>query len=136
MLLLFVIEFHTILVIQREWDYYTEGEVYVIDLCTTEKLYNEGVCVLHYCNIVYFTTFGCLEENTVILTSIYRSGLIFYRRGVKSVDKKTGKPVKYDLEERINFALFPGLQGGPHNHAIAAVAIALRQVNIVKLVIY
>lgn len=58
-----------------------------------------------------------------------RSGLIFFRRGVKSTDKKSGKPIMYDLEERINFALFPGLQGGPHNHAIGAVAIALRQVR-------
>lgn len=56
-----------------------------------------------------------------------RSGMIFYKRGVKSVSKKTGKPIMYDLESRINGALFPGLQGGPHNHAIAGVAVALRQ---------
>lgn len=36
----------------------------------------------------------------------------------------------YDFEQNINFALFPGLQGGPHNHAIAAVAVALRQVRV------
>lgn len=57
-----------------------------------------------------------------------RSGLIFYRKGVRSVDKKTGKETLYDLEDRINFAVFPSLQGGPHNHAIAAVAVALKQV--------
>ena len=56
--------------------------------------------------------------------------MIFFRRGVKSISKKTGKEIKYDLEQRINQALFPGLQGGPHNHAIAAVAVALRQVRI------
>lgn len=33
----------------------------------------------------------------------------------------------YDLESRVNDAVFPGLQGGPHNHQIAAVATALRQ---------
>ena len=59
----------------------------------------------------------------------FRSGMIFYKRGVKSISKKTGKPIMYNLEERINGALFPGLQGGPHNHAIGAVAVALRQVN-------
>uniref|UniRef100_A0A6I8P6H1 Serine hydroxymethyltransferase n=2 Tax=Ornithorhynchus anatinus TaxID=9258 RepID=A0A6I8P6H1_ORNAN len=56
-----------------------------------------------------------------------RSGLIFYRRGVKSVEAKTGREVPYGLEERVNFAVFPSLQGGPHNHAIAAVAVALKQ---------
>ncbi|XP_015265959.1 PREDICTED: serine hydroxymethyltransferase, mitochondrial [Gekko japonicus] len=58
-----------------------------------------------------------------------RSGLIFYRKGVRSVDKKTGKEIPYNLEERINFAVFPSLQGGPHNHAIAAVAVALKQAS-------
>ncbi|XP_027710898.1 serine hydroxymethyltransferase, mitochondrial [Vombatus ursinus] len=58
-----------------------------------------------------------------------RSGLIFYRKGVQSVDPKTGREIPYTFEDRINFAVFPSLQGGPHNHAIAAVAVALKQVN-------
>ncbi|XP_066063558.1 serine hydroxymethyltransferase, mitochondrial [Chamaea fasciata] len=58
-----------------------------------------------------------------------RSGLIFYRKGVRSVDKKTGKETLYDLEDKINFSVFPSLQGGPHNHAIAAVAVALKQAS-------
>jgi len=33
----------------------------------------------------------------------------------------------YDLENKINQAVFPGLQGGPHNNAIAAIATAFRQ---------
>ncbi|XP_058867412.1 serine hydroxymethyltransferase, mitochondrial-like [Acipenser ruthenus] len=56
-----------------------------------------------------------------------RAGLIFYRKGVKGVDKKTGKELMYDYEDRINFAVFPSLQGGPHNHAIASIAVALKQ---------
>uniref|UniRef100_A0A3Q0T2N0 Serine hydroxymethyltransferase n=1 Tax=Amphilophus citrinellus TaxID=61819 RepID=A0A3Q0T2N0_AMPCI len=57
-----------------------------------------------------------------------RAGLIFYRKGVRSVDKK-GKEVLYDLKDRVNFAVFPSLQGGPHNHAIAGVAVALKQAS-------
>jgi glycine hydroxymethyltransferase len=34
----------------------------------------------------------------------------------------------YNLEEKIKAAVFPGHQGGPHNHTIAAIAVALRQV--------
>jgi len=56
-----------------------------------------------------------------------RSGLIFYRKGQKGTNKKTGTPIMYDLEQKVNQAVFPALQGGPHNHAIAGVAVALRQ---------
>jgi len=54
-----------------------------------------------------------------------RSGCIFMRRGQRTIGKD-GKPVIYDLEDRINNAVFPGLQGGPHNHAIGAVAVAFK----------
>jgi glycine hydroxymethyltransferase len=40
---------------------------------------------------------------------------------------KAGEKVMYDLENKINQAVFPGLQGGPHNNAIAGIATALRQ---------
>lgn len=43
------------------------------------------------------------------------------------MDKK-GRETMYDLEDKINFAVFPSLQGGPHNHSIAGVAVALKQV--------
>ena len=38
-----------------------------------------------------------------------------------------GKEVLFDLEEKINFAVFPGHQGGPHNHTIGGLAVALKQ---------
>ena len=57
-----------------------------------------------------------------------RSGIIFFRRGVKEVKK--GKEIKYTYEQRINTAVFPGLQGGPHNNVIAGVATALKTVSI------
>lgn len=33
----------------------------------------------------------------------------------------------YELEDKINSAVFPGHQGGPHNHTITALAVALKQ---------
>lgn len=58
-----------------------------------------------------------------------RGAMIFYRKGVRKPAPASGKggPVMYDLESKINFAVFPGLQGGPHNHTIAALATALKQ---------
>jgi len=56
-----------------------------------------------------------------------RGAMIFFRKGVRKVDKKTGADVMYDIEDKINFAVFPGLQGGPHNHIIAGLAVALKQ---------
>ena len=64
-----------------------------------------------YADVVTCTTHKSLRGT--------RSGLIFFRRGNKGTDKKTGKPIPYNLESRINQAVFPALQGGPHNHAIA-----------------
>lgn len=55
-----------------------------------------------------------------------RGAMIFYRKGQKGVDKK-GNPIMYDFEDRINAAVFPGLQGGPHNQSITALAVALKQ---------
>ncbi len=35
----------------------------------------------------------------------------------------------YDYEDKINGAVFPGLQGGPHNHTITGLAVALKQAS-------
>lgn len=73
------------------------------------------------------------EHADVVTTTTHKSlrgprgAMIFYRKGVKSVDAKSGKEIKYDLGDKIDFAVFPGLQGGPHNHTIAALATALHQ---------
>jgi glycine hydroxymethyltransferase len=56
-----------------------------------------------------------------------RGAMIFFRKGVRSTDPKTGKETLYDLEDPINFSVFPGHQGGPHNHTITALAVALKQ---------
>jgi len=56
-----------------------------------------------------------------------RGAMIFFRKGVQSVNPKTGKETLYDLEDKINFSVFPGHQGGPHNHTITALTVALKQ---------
>ena len=86
-----------------------------------------------------------------------RGAMIFYRKGLKEVNKKgeevnftselllfyalsakrfmysllSSSPPKvfYDFEDKINQAVFPGLQGGPHNHTISGLAVALKQVR-------
>uniref|UniRef100_A0A0R3RI99 Serine hydroxymethyltransferase n=1 Tax=Elaeophora elaphi TaxID=1147741 RepID=A0A0R3RI99_9BILA len=55
-----------------------------------------------------------------------RGALIFYRKGLKKITPK-GEKVMYDLGQKIDSAVFPGLQGGPHNHTIAGIAVALHQ---------
>ncbi|XP_015956673.1 serine hydroxymethyltransferase, mitochondrial [Arachis duranensis] len=55
-----------------------------------------------------------------------RGAMIFFRKGVKETNKQ-GQEVLYDYEDRINQAVFPGLQGGPHNHTITGLAVALKQ---------
>jgi len=55
-----------------------------------------------------------------------RGAMIFFRRGTRSVGKD-GVAVPWTLEADINAAVFPGHQGGPHNHTITALAVALKQ---------
>ncbi|XP_033206450.1 serine hydroxymethyl transferase isoform X1 [Bombus vancouverensis nearcticus] len=57
-----------------------------------------------------------------------RAGVIFFRKGVRKIGKD-GQQIMYDLEDKINQAVFPGLQGGPHNHAIAGIATTMKQVK-------
>lgn len=73
------------------------------------------------------------EFSDIVTTTTHKSlrgprgAMIFFRRGVRSVNKKTGKEEMYDLEGPINSSVFPGHQGGPHNHTITALAVALKQ---------
>ncbi|KAK8550424.1 hypothetical protein V6N13_118943 [Hibiscus sabdariffa] len=62
-----------------------------------------------YCDIVTTTTHKSLRGP--------RGGMIFFRK-----DPIHG----VDLESAINNAVFPGLQGGPHNHTIGGLAVCLK----------
>ena len=84
---------------------------------------------------------SCFPYADVVTTTTHKSlrgprgAMIFYRKGQRGTDKK-GNPIMYDLEDKINFAVFPGLQGGPHNHTIGALATALKLANTSEFVEY
>lgn len=98
------------------------GAYLVADMAHISGLVAAGVhpTPFDYADIVTTTTHKSLRGP--------RGAMIFYRKGVRFVDKK-GREVAYDLEDKINFSVFPGHQGGPHNHTITALAVALKQAN-------
>lgn len=105
----------------QEWDYKRMrqiadkvGAMLMIDMAHISGLVaaQEADQPFDYADIVTSTTHKTLRGP--------RTGIIFCRIG----DREDGKG-QYDYEERIKKALFPGLQGGPHNHQIAALAVAL-----------
>ncbi|PVU97115.1 hypothetical protein BB561_000750 [Smittium simulii] len=69
-----------------------------------------------------------------------RGAMIFFRKGERKSTlpskKKADKPEMYNLETPINNSVFPGHQGGPHNHTIAALSVALKQTRSQEYVEY
>ena len=96
------------------------GAYLVVDMAHISGLIAAGVIPspFEYADVVTTTTHKSLRGP--------RGAMIFFRKGVRSTDK-TGKEIMYDLEGPINFSVFPGHQGGPHNHTITALAVALKQ---------
>lgn len=96
------------------------GAYLVADMAHISGLVAAGIIgsPFEYCDVVTTTTHKTLRGP--------RAGVIFFRKGLKTT-KANGEKVMYDLESRINQAVFPGLQGGPHNHAIAGIATAMLQ---------
>lgn len=99
----------------REWDYRrmrhiadSVGATFMVDMAHTSGLIAGEVLQspFDYAHVVTSTTHKTLRGP--------RSGIIFAKR---------------DLMEAIDTAVFPSLQGGPHNHQIAAVAVALKEAN-------
>eukprot|EP00884_Botryococcus_braunii_P011887 jgi/Botrbrau1/2069/Bobra.0047s0034.1 len=114
----------------REWDYKRlyeiakkVGALLMADMAHISGLVaaQEAAQPFDYCDIVTTTTHKSLRGP--------RAGMIFCRKGVKPADRLAkGEPetATYEFESKIDFAVFPSLQGGPHNHQIAALAVALK----------
>ena len=72
------------------------------------------------------------EHRDVVTTTTHKSlrglraGMIFF---------KYSEAIP-DIKERIDMAVFPALQGGPHNHQIGALAAQLLEVNTLEFVEY
>uniref|UniRef100_N1R1U0 glycine hydroxymethyltransferase n=1 Tax=Aegilops tauschii TaxID=37682 RepID=N1R1U0_AEGTA len=117
----------------REWDFARMrliadkcGAVLMCDMAHISGLVAAKECrsPFDYCDVVTSTTHKNLRGP--------RGGIIFFRKG-KNMRKRGGSFSQgdendYDFEDKINFAVFPSLQGGPHNNHIAALAITLKQV--------
>nr|CAD1820264.1 unnamed protein product [Ananas comosus var. bracteatus] len=112
----------------RDWDYARFrsiadkcGAMLLCDMAHISGLVaaQEAANPFEYCDVVTTTTHKSLRGP--------RSGMIFYRKGPKPPKKGQPEDAVYDYEDKINFAVFPSLQGGPHNHQIAALAVALKQ---------
>jgi len=110
----------------REWDYARfrqiadqSGAYLLVDMAHISGLVatGEAQSPFPYADVVTTTTHKSLRGP--------RAGMIFYRRSALAEIAPRGA----DLEQRIQEAVFPALQGGPHNHQIAALAVQLREVQ-------
>lgn len=76
---------------------------------------------------------GPFQHADIVTTTSHKSlrgprgALIFFRKGVRRQNPKTKTDEMYNLEGPINNSVFPGHQGGPHNHTITALSVALKQ---------
>lgn len=101
----------------RDWEYARlrkiadgQGAYLMSDMAHISGLVAAGeqASPFEFCDVVTTTTHKTLRGP--------RAGLIFFRK-----DKEA------DLEARVNGAVFPACQGGPHNNTIAGIAVALKQ---------
>lgn len=106
----------------RDWDYArmrtiadSVGAYLMADMAHISGLVATRQCnnPFEHCDVVTTTTHKSLRGP--------RSGMIFCK-----------KP----LEDAINSAVFPALQGGPHNHQIAALAVALKEASTEEFTTY
>jgi len=101
----------------RDWDYAkfreianANGSLLMTDMAHTSGLVAAGeqASPFEFCDIVTTTTHKSLRGP--------RAGMIFFRKDERG------------FEAKINQAVFPALQGGPHEHQIAGIATQLKEV--------
>ncbi|EAL61810.1 serine hydroxymethyltransferase [Dictyostelium discoideum AX4] len=112
----------------REWDYERmrkiadkHGAYLLCDMAHISGMVagKQAISPFLFCDVVTTTTHKTLRGP--------RAGLIFFRK-TKRRDAK-GNIIDDDLENRINFAVFPSCQGGPHENTIAGIAVALKEAS-------
>lgn len=113
----------------REWDYKTMreiadmvGAILVIDIAHTAGLIAAGLLnnPAEYAHILTSTTHKTLRGP--------RGGLILIPKDFENPKGETNKAGKVKMmSEMIDFTVFPGIQGGPLEHVIAAKAVAFEQ---------
>merc|ERR1712127_927543 len=88
------------------------GAILMADIAHISGLVATGqhVSPFEHCDVVTTTTHKSLRGP--------RAGMIFFKYSEKFPD----------IKERIDMAVFPGLQGGPHNHQIGGLAAQLLEV--------
>lgn len=109
----------------RDYDYKrfreiadANGSLLMMDMAHISGLVatKEQANPFEYCDVVTTTTHKSLRGP--------RAGLIFFRKDDR------------DFETKINQAVFPALQGGPHEHQIAGVATQLKEVMTPEFKVY
>merc|ERR1711865_1339217 len=109
----------------RDWDYAKfrkiaddNGALLMMDMAHISGLIatKEQTSPFDYCDVVTTTTHKSLRGP--------RAGMIFFRK-----DERGFEPL-------INQAVFPALQGGPHEHQIAGVATQLKEVMTPEFKVY
>jgi len=110
----------------RDWDYkkFREvcdqvGAVLMCDMAHISGLVaaQEHNDPFRFCDIVTTTTHKSLRGP--------RAGIIFFRRGKKYDVNDNPIDGLYDFENPVNFAVFPSLQGGPHENQIGGIAVCM-----------
>lgn len=77
----------------------------------------------------------------IIMTTTHKTlrgprGAIILCNGLPSNPLKAPESTKENLPSLIDRAVFPGLQGGPHNHQTAAIAVALKEAATPEFALY